>query len=86
MSTELEQMLRGGMERFTRDVRLSQGLALKAERHRQKRRMTARAAAIAYPFLGVADERARQLTWCKVDPSPVSNGPQEVPVSPRCRS
>jgi hypothetical protein len=45
----------------------------------------ARAAAIAYPFLGVADERARQLTWCKFDPSPVSNGPQEVPVSPRCR-
>ena len=47
---------------------------------------TARAAAIAYPFLGVADERARQLTWCKFDPSPVSNDPQEVPVSPRCRA
>jgi hypothetical protein len=47
---------------------------------------TARAAAIAYPFLGVVDERARQLTWCKFDPSPVSNGPQEVPVSPRCRA
>jgi hypothetical protein len=47
---------------------------------------TARAAAIAYPFLGVVDKHAGQLTWCKVDPSPVSNGPQEVPVSPRCRA
>jgi len=53
---------------------------------RQAFHCTARAAAIAYPFLGVADEHARQLTWCKVDPSPVSNGPQEVPVSPRCRA
>jgi hypothetical protein len=52
---------------------------------RQAFRCTARAAAIAYPFLGVVDERARQLTWCKFDPPPVSGGPQEVPVSPRCR-
>ena len=51
---------------------------------RQAFHCTARAAAIAYPFLGVVDEHTRQLTWCKVDPSPVSNGPQEVPVSPRC--
>jgi hypothetical protein len=58
------------------------------QRHsgRQAFHCTARAAAIAYPVLGVVDERTRQLTWCKVDPSPVSNGPQEVPVSPRCRA
>ena len=42
MSTELEQLLRGGMERFTEDARVPDGLALKAYRHRQKRRMTTR--------------------------------------------
>jgi hypothetical protein len=53
---------------------------------RQAFHCTTRAAAITYPFLGVVDEHTRQLTWCKVDPPPVSNGPQEVPVSPRCRA
>jgi hypothetical protein len=53
---------------------------------RQAFHCTARAAAIEYPFLGVADEHAHRLTWCKVDPPPVSNGPQEVPVSARCRA
>jgi hypothetical protein len=53
---------------------------------RQAFRCTARAAAIAYPFLGVVDARARRLTWCKFDPPPVHGGPQEVPVSPRCRA
>jgi hypothetical protein len=47
MSTDLEQQLRGAMERFTSDVRVPPGLALKAYRHRQKRRMTGRAAAAA---------------------------------------
>jgi hypothetical protein len=47
---------------------------------------TARAAAITYPFLGAVDEHARQLTWCKVDPAPVHDGPQEIPVNPRCRA
>jgi hypothetical protein len=47
-------------------------------------RCTATAAGVAYPFLAVADESTRQLTWCKVDPPPVSGAP-EVPVSPRCR-
>jgi hypothetical protein len=42
MSTELEQLLRGGMERFTEDARVPDGLARKAYRHRQKRRMTTR--------------------------------------------
>ncbi len=47
MSTELEQRLHSAMERFTGDVRVPPGLALKAYRHRQKRRMTARVAAAA---------------------------------------
>ena len=47
MSTDLEQQLRGAMERFTSDVRVPPGLALKAHRHQQKRRMTARAVAAA---------------------------------------
>jgi hypothetical protein len=49
-------------------------------------RCTARAAGVSYPFLGVVDMRARALTWCKVDPPPIAGGPQEVPVSPRCRA
>lgn len=48
-------------------------------------RCSARAAGVVYPFLGVLNRPARRLTWCKVDPAPVSNGPMEIPVSPRCR-
>ena len=47
MSADLEQQLRGAMERFTSDVRVPPGLALKAYRHRQKRRTTGRVAAAA---------------------------------------
>lgn len=47
MNTDFEQQLRGAMERFTDDVRVPPGLALKAYRQRQKRRMTGRAAAAA---------------------------------------
>jgi hypothetical protein len=47
---------------------------------------TARADAITYPFAAVGDRRTRALTWCKVDPPPQAGGPQEVPVSPRCRA
>ena len=47
MSTELEQRLRGAMEQFTGDVRVPPGLAVKAYRHQQKRRMTTRAVAAA---------------------------------------
>ncbi len=47
MSTELEQQLHGAMERFTEGVRVPPGLAVKAHRHQQKRRMTTRAVAAA---------------------------------------
>ena len=47
MNTDFEQQLRGAMERFTDDVRVPPGLALKAYRQRQKRRMTGRAATAA---------------------------------------
>ncbi len=47
MSTELEQLLRGGMERFVEDVRLPPGLALRAYRHRRRQRLTARAVTAA---------------------------------------
>jgi hypothetical protein len=45
---------------------------------------TVHAAGVAYPYLAVFDKRTRKLTWCKVDPPPVSGAP-EVPVSRRCR-
>ncbi|HEY7919833.1 MAG TPA: hypothetical protein VIE45_09270 [Streptosporangiaceae bacterium] len=54
MSTELEQQLRGAMERFTEDVRLPPGLAVRAHRHQQKRRMTTRAVAAAGTVTAVA--------------------------------
>jgi hypothetical protein len=47
MSTDIEQELRGAMERFTGDVRVPPGLAVKAYRHQQKRRVTTRAVAVA---------------------------------------
>jgi hypothetical protein len=48
-------------------------------------RCTVHAAGVAYPYLAVLDEHTRQLTWCKLDPPPVSGAP-EVPVSTRCRA
>jgi hypothetical protein len=48
-------------------------------------RCTVHAAGVVYPYLAVLNERTRQLTWCKVDPPPVSGAP-EVPVSARCRA
>jgi hypothetical protein len=47
-------------------------------------RCTVRAAGLAYPYLAVLNGRTRQVTWCKLDPPPVSGAP-EVPVSPRCK-
>ena len=47
MSTQLEQQLRGAMERFTDDVRIPPGLALKAYRQAHKRRVTTRAVTAA---------------------------------------
>ena len=59
MSAQLRQLLRSGMERFVEDVRLPQGLALRAYQHRRKRRLAARAAtatgvAAALTAVGVA--------------------------------
>jgi hypothetical protein len=42
MNTELEQRLRGDMDRATQSVRVPPGLALKAYRHNQRRKRTAR--------------------------------------------
>ena len=47
-------------------------------------RCSVRSAGIEYPFLGVVNERARLLTWCKRDPPPTSNAPLNVPLSSRC--
>jgi hypothetical protein len=47
MSTDIEQELRGAMERFTGGARVPPGLAVKAYRHQQKRRVTTRAVAAA---------------------------------------
>ena len=47
MSTDIEQELRGAMERFTGGVRIPPGLAGQAYRHQQKRRVTTRAVAAA---------------------------------------
>jgi hypothetical protein len=49
-------------------------------------RCSAHAGGIAYPFVAVADRRARRLTWCKIDPPPIAGGPQEVAVSASCRA
>jgi hypothetical protein len=66
-----------------------QGVACQLAGHargaRQSFSCTVRSAGLSYPFVGVVDERAHELTWCKVDPPPTAHAPLEVPVSPRCR-
>jgi hypothetical protein len=52
---------------------------------RQPFSCTVRSAHISYPFVGVADVRTRELSWCKIDPPPEPGAPLEVPLSPRCR-
>jgi hypothetical protein len=47
---------------------------------------TVRSAGISFPFLGVVDERAETLTWCKRDPPPASNAPPTAPISSACRA
>jgi hypothetical protein len=44
---------------------------------------TVEAGNVSYPFLGVVDVTARQLTYCKRDPPPIPS--ENIPVSPRCR-
>lgn len=51
---------------------------------RQPLSCTVLSAGISYTFVGVVDERTRELTWCKVDPPPQAGAPLEVPVSARC--
>ena len=52
---------------------------------RQAFSCTVQSAHIEYPFAAVADERAHDLAWCKIDPPPEQGQPLEVPLSPRCR-
>jgi len=47
MNTQLEEQLHGAMERFTDGVRVPPGLALKAYRHQQNRRLTTHAVTAA---------------------------------------
>ena len=47
---------------------------------------TVRSAGISFPFLGVVDERAGTLTWCKRDPPPASDAPPTAPISGSCRA
>jgi hypothetical protein len=44
MTNRTEELLRGGMERFTANVTMPQGLAVKAARHRERRRRATAAA------------------------------------------
>jgi hypothetical protein len=48
-------------------------------------RCTVRSAGITYPFLAVVNERRRQMTWCKIDQSPVANVGPEIPISASCQ-
>ncbi|HEY3726425.1 MAG TPA: hypothetical protein VGL51_04575 [Solirubrobacteraceae bacterium] len=45
---------------------------------------TAVAGSVSYPFVGVIDETARRVIYCKRDPPPAPS--DNVPVSPRCRA
>ncbi|HEY2260301.1 MAG TPA: hypothetical protein VGH45_11340 [Solirubrobacteraceae bacterium] len=45
---------------------------------------TAVAGSVSYLFVGVIEESARLITYCKRDPPPAPS--DNVPVSPRCRA
>jgi len=49
-------------------------------------RCNVRSAGIVYPFLAVADERRRRLTWCKVDQPPLAKAGPELTISASCRA
>lgn len=51
---------------------------------RQAFRCSVRTGGVRYPFLGVADMRARSVTWCKRDPP--ADPALDIPVSRRCRA
>lgn len=57
-----------------------------AHDRRRPFRCTVESAGNPYPFVAVADQRTKQLTWCKVDPPPTPGAPLEVPVSASCRA
>ena len=76
MSTQLEQQLHGAMERFTDGVRVPPGLALKAYRHQQKRRVTTRAVTAA--------GTATVLTAGALAAAGAA-GPSARPAGPRCQ-
>jgi hypothetical protein len=54
MNTDIEDRLRTDMARFTRDVRVPPGLALRARRHNRKRRKTLRIAVASGAVTAVA--------------------------------
>ncbi len=58
MSTDLERVLRDGMERFTTAVEMPTGLARKAYQHRQKRRRTILMLAAAGTATGIGGTAA----------------------------
>jgi hypothetical protein len=49
-------------------------------------RCAVRSSGIAYQFLGVVDETARRLAWCKVDPPAPGGAGPEIPISASCRA
>ena len=53
MSNQTEDLLQAGMERFTKDVSLPHGLAVRAARHRQRRKRVGAAAVGAASVVGV---------------------------------
>ncbi len=77
------RILHGELTGPLQDVRCTPTGPLHASR--RALRCSAHANGIAYPFVGVVDERTRELTWCKIDPPP-GGGEPEVHVSPRCRA
>jgi hypothetical protein len=69
--------LGGPLQRVTCGALASRG------RRRLRFRCRALAGGFSYPFVGVADLRARELTWCKDDTVAVDQ-PLRVPLSARC--
>jgi hypothetical protein len=91
-ASALEQAVSGDVRQRIESHQLTgplQGVSCQAtgagKAGRDPYRCTVRSAGIAYTFVAVIDERAKLITWCKVDPPAQANAGPEVPLSPSCQ-
>jgi hypothetical protein len=92
-ATALQQAIAGDLRKRIADHQITGPLqsvrcreSTAARSGRTPFRCAVRSAGIAYQFLGVVDEAARRIAWCKVDPPAPGGAGPEIPISASCRA